>query len=146
VLPLLDADKERGNQARGTARYHTGEHMTDLDAIKLLQKKMEGERDEHDLKELASILEHIPIAMSHPGRTSTIDLTLTNNPCRLVKCHLHQDNFGSDHRATVSEWKLQPERTPDRPLHRVHDRADREMIGKMVQRITGPTANIESAD
>jgi tetratricopeptide (TPR) repeat protein len=37
--------------------------MTDLDAIKLLQKKLDGIRDEHDLKELASILEYMPLAI-----------------------------------------------------------------------------------
>ena len=37
--------------------------MTDPDAIKLLQKKLDGVRDEHDLKELASILEYMPLAI-----------------------------------------------------------------------------------
>ena len=37
--------------------------MSDADAIELLQKKLDEARDEHDLKELASILEYMPLAL-----------------------------------------------------------------------------------
>jgi len=37
--------------------------MTDTDAIELLQKKLDRVRDVHDLKELASILEYMPLAI-----------------------------------------------------------------------------------
>jgi hypothetical protein len=37
--------------------------MTGSDAIKLLQKKLDRVSDEHDLKELASILEYMPLAI-----------------------------------------------------------------------------------
>jgi hypothetical protein len=37
--------------------------MIDMDAIELLQKKLEGVPDEHDLKELAGLLEYMPLAI-----------------------------------------------------------------------------------
>jgi hypothetical protein len=39
------------------------EPMINTDAIELLQKKLDRVREEHDLKELASILEYMPLAM-----------------------------------------------------------------------------------
>ena len=39
------------------------EPMTNTDAIVLLQKKLDGIANEHDLKELASILEYMPLAI-----------------------------------------------------------------------------------
>jgi hypothetical protein len=42
-------------------------------------------------------------SLSHPGRNSTIDQTVTDRPDLLTKCHLYHDNYSSDHRATYSE-------------------------------------------
>lgn len=50
-------------------------------------------------------------SMNHPGKDSTIDQTATDRPGLLLKCHLYHDNYGSDHRATCSEWSLQARRT-----------------------------------
>jgi hypothetical protein len=35
-------------------------------------------------------------SLSHPGKTSTIDLTVTDSPEKLVKCHLYHNHYGSD--------------------------------------------------
>jgi hypothetical protein len=53
-------------------------------------------------------------SISHPGSHSTIDLTVTDAPGKLMKYHLYHDHYGSDHRATYSEWSLQPTRNTDR--------------------------------
>ncbi|KAJ6086546.1 hypothetical protein N7467_005460 [Penicillium canescens] len=45
-------------------------------------------------------------ALSHPGRNSTIEQTVTDRPDLLVKCRLYHEDYGSDHRATYSEWSL----------------------------------------
>ena len=37
--------------------------IININTIELLQKKLEGVRDKHDLKELVSILEHMPLAI-----------------------------------------------------------------------------------
>lgn len=47
-------------------------------------------------------------ALNNPGQYSTIDQTTTDSPDLLIKCHLYHENYGSDHRATYSEWNLQP--------------------------------------
>jgi Endonuclease-reverse transcriptase len=36
-------------------------------------------------------------SMSHPGKTSTIDLTVTDSPERLIRCRLYHDHYGSDY-------------------------------------------------
>ena len=69
-------------------------------------------------------------SLSHPGRSSTIDQTVANRPDLLNKCHLYHDNYGSDHRATYSEWYLQARRNPTTKLRKSHDRADWEKIGR----------------
>ena len=51
-------------------------------------------------------------SLSHPGRNSTIDQTVTDRPDLLVKCHLYHENYGSDHRATTQNGALEPGATP----------------------------------
>ncbi|KAI2867039.1 hypothetical protein CBS11852_11467 [Aspergillus niger] len=62
-------------------------------------------------------------------RNSTIDQTLTDRPGMLLKCHLYHDNYGSDHRATYSEWSLRMPRNPDTKPRKAYERADWEKIG-----------------
>ena len=84
-------------------------------------------------------------SLTHPGVISTIDLTLTDSPERVLKCHLYQDNYGSDHRATTfSEWNLQPELRPNQKPRRAFERADWEKIGKMIQTKIGRRPDIGS--
>lgn len=80
-------------------------------------------------------------AFNAPGSTSTINLTVTDQMTKLIKCHLYHDNYGSDHWGTFSEWSLQPSnREPPRPK-REYDRADWDKIGHIVQRAVHPWAN-----
>jgi ribonuclease HI len=71
-------------------------------------------------------------SLSHPGRRSTIDQTVTDKSELLLKCHLYHDNYGSDHRATYSEWSLQIHRTNNKPPRKAYDRADWGKIGNEV--------------
>ena len=75
-------------------------------------------------------------SMSHPGSNSTIDLTVTDAPGNLVKCHLYHDHYGSDHQAVYSEWSLNPSRNAERKPRRAYDRADWERIGESETQIT----------
>ncbi|GMG17056.1 unnamed protein product [Aspergillus oryzae] len=72
-------------------------------------------------------------SMSYPGSNSTIDLTVTDTPESLIKCHLYHDHYGSDHRAVYSEWSLDPSRNAEREPRRAYDRADWKQIGESVQ-------------
>jgi hypothetical protein len=72
-------------------------------------------------------------SLNQPGKTSVLDLTVTNSRERLIRCCLHQDNYGSDHRATYSEWLLHPEHAADRKPRRMYERAEWEKIGQGVQ-------------
>jgi len=83
-------------------------------------------------------------SMSQPWKTSVIDLTVTDCPERLIKCQLYHDHYGSDHRATYSEWSLHPERNADIKPRRAYQRADWEKIGLMVQRLMEPLPSITS--
>lgn len=50
--------------------------------------------------------------LNNPGKSTTIDQTVSDRPDLLIRCHLYHDNYGSDHRATYSEWSLKsPPRT-----------------------------------
>ncbi len=70
--------------------------------------------------------------LNDPGKFSTIDQTVTDRPDLLVKCHLYHENYGSDHRATYIEWKLQTQvRTPTKP-RKAYDRAEWNKIGEVV--------------
>ena len=77
-------------------------------------------------------------SLSHPGRNSTIDQTVTDRPDLLIKCHLYHENYGSDHRATYSEWNLRTRRNPTVKTRKAYDRADWEKIGWEVWRLMRP--------
>jgi hypothetical protein len=77
-------------------------------------------------------------SLTHPGRTSTIDLTLTDSPERILKCHLYHDNYGSDHRATFSEWNIRPELNPEEKPRKAYERAVWVKVGKMIHTTMDP--------
>ena len=81
---------------------------------------------------------------NRPGQRSTIDLTLTNEQQRLIQCKLHHDAFGSDHRATVSEWNMQVEQRPETPPKKAYDRADWPCMGTKIQAKLQHGGQIES--
>jgi hypothetical protein len=60
-------------------------------------------------------------SLSYPGRNSTIDQTVTNELNLLIKCHIYHDNYGSDHRATYSEWSLRMRRNPTAKARKAYD-------------------------
>ena len=70
---------------------------------------------------------------NRPGQRSTIDLTLTNEQQRLIQCKLHYDAFGSDYRATVSEWNMQVEQRLEIPPKKAYDRANWPSMGVRIQ-------------
>jgi hypothetical protein len=82
--------------------------------------------------------------MSDPGKASTLDLTVTNDPARLIKCHLYHDHYGSDHRGTLSEWNLQPEHNVGQKPKRAYDKADWAKIGQRILEVMGPLPKIHS--
>jgi hypothetical protein len=47
-------------------------------------------------------------SISHPGSNLTINLTITDAPGSLIKCHLYYDHYRSDHRAVYSKWSINP--------------------------------------
>jgi hypothetical protein len=81
---------------------------------------------------------------SFPGQASVLDLTLTNDPAKLLKCHLYHDNYGSDHRGTYSEWDLRPERKASPKPKRAYDRADWAKIGPRILELLGQAPEIHS--
>lgn len=83
-------------------------------------------------------------ALNDPGRNSTIDQTVTNRPDLLIKCHLYHENYGSDHRATYSEWNLQAQYKPATKLKKAFDRAEWNKIGEEVVRRIGPWKEIKT--
>ena len=85
-------------------------------------------------------------SLSRPGQRSTIDLTLTNARENLVKCELYEDNFGSDHRATCSEWKMTLEHRPRPQSRKAYARADWAKIGAMIRTKMGESPHIETID
>lgn len=76
--------------------------------------------------------------LNDPGKNTTIDQTVTNRPSLLIKCHLYHENYGSDHRATYSEWNLRPQRQPTTKAKKAYDRADWHKIAEDVRRQLGP--------
>lgn len=82
-------------------------------------------------------------SLNRPGRNSTIDQTVTDCPDRLVKCHLYHENYGSDHRATYSEWNLQTQRNSIRK-RKAYTRADWTKIGHEIQEQIGPWKEIKT--
>ena len=83
-------------------------------------------------------------SLRHPGRSSTIDQTVTDRPDRLVKCHLYHENYGSDHRATYSEWSLRTERKPTAAARKAYNRADWDKIGEAVLRQMEPWKELKT--
>ncbi|CEJ55656.1 hypothetical protein PMG11_01904 [Penicillium brasilianum] len=73
-------------------------------------------------------------ALNNPGQNLTIDQTVTDSPDLLVKCHLYHENYGSDHRATYSEWNLQPQTKPRTKARKAYERANWSKIGEEVAR------------
>lgn len=71
-------------------------------------------------------------ALQCPGQRSVIDLTLTDKLQRLVKCELYHENYGSDHRGTLSEWNMGLEQKPKARPRRAYERADWAKIGQQV--------------
>jgi ribonuclease HI len=83
-------------------------------------------------------------SLSNPGKSSTIDLTLTDTPEWILRCQLYHDNYGSDHRGTFSEWNLQPKQAPGQAQRHAFDRADWASIGRMIQSNIDQTQEIEN--
>ncbi|KAJ5138858.1 uncharacterized protein N7515_003706 [Penicillium bovifimosum] len=83
-------------------------------------------------------------AFNNPGQNSTIDQTVTDSPDLLVKCHLYHENYGSDHRATYSEWNLQPRSRPKTKARKAYERADWTRIGEEVARQMNPWKQIKT--
>lgn len=79
-----------------------------------------------------------------PGKSTTIDQTVTNRPDLLVKCHLYHENYGSDHRATYSEWDLRSQRQPTAKAKKAYDRADWCKIAEDVHRQLGPWKEVKT--
>ncbi|KAJ5646736.1 hypothetical protein N7490_003108 [Penicillium lividum] len=82
-------------------------------------------------------------SLNHPGRNSTIDQTVTDCPDSLVKCHLYHENYGSDHRATYSEWNIQTQRNSIRK-RKAYTRATWTKIGHEIQEQIGPWKEIKT--
>ncbi|KAI2700824.1 hypothetical protein CBS147333_9726 [Penicillium roqueforti] len=85
-------------------------------------------------------------SLSHPGRSSTIDQTVTNRPDLLFKCHIYHDNYSSDHRGTYSEWYLQARRNPTSKTRKAYNRADWEKIRKEIQELFEQPGELISAE
>ncbi|OQD68798.1 hypothetical protein PENANT_c289G03721 [Penicillium antarcticum] len=83
-------------------------------------------------------------ALNNPGQNSTIDQTVTDRPDLLIKCHLYHENYGSDHRATYSEWNLQPQSKPSIKVRKAYERADWDRIGEEVARQMSPWKDIKT--
>ncbi|KAI2734534.1 hypothetical protein DTO013E5_9920 [Penicillium roqueforti] len=82
--------------------------------------------------------------LNDPGKSTTIDQTVTNRPELLIKCHLYHENYGSDHRATYSEWNLSPRRQPAAKAKKAYDRADWAKIAEDVLRQIGPWKEVKT--
>lgn len=82
--------------------------------------------------------------LNDPGKHTTIDQTVTNRPDLLVRCHLYHENYGSDHRATVSEWSLRTPRQPTGKARKAYDRADWHKIADEVLRQMGPWKELKT--
>lgn len=55
---------------------------------------------------------------------TTLDLTLSNISRQIIKYSLLGQNYGSDHRATVSIWSVEIELTNERPPRKLYERTD----------------------
>jgi ribonuclease HI len=82
--------------------------------------------------------------LNDPGKSTTIDQTVTDRPDLLIKCHLYHENYGSDHRATYSEWSLKPYHKPNAKTRKAYERADWDKIGAEVLLRMGPWKEIKT--
>jgi ribonuclease HI len=82
--------------------------------------------------------------LNDPGKSTTIDLTVTDQPGLLIKCHLYHENYGSDHRGTYSEWSLKPRHKPTVKARKAYERADWGKIGTEVLQRTSPWKDIKT--
>ena len=85
-------------------------------------------------------------AFNRPGQKSTIDLTLTDTPGSMVRCELYRDNFGSDHSASYSEWKMGVLQRPTPLARKAYKRADWARIGAMVHSRMSDRVQIETTE
>ncbi|OGE46826.1 hypothetical protein PENARI_c103G02020, partial [Penicillium arizonense] len=72
--------------------------------------------------------------------------TVTDRLDLLLKCHLYHDNYGSDHRATFSEWILDTKRNTNAKPRKAFDRVDWEKIGMEVLSLMGKQGELHSAE
>lgn len=77
-------------------------------------------------------------SLSHPGRNSTIDQTVMDQPDLLVKCHLYHENYRSDHCTTYSEWSLRARCNPTTKARKAYGHSDWDKIGDEVLWKIGP--------
>jgi ribonuclease HI len=82
--------------------------------------------------------------LNDPGKSTTIDQTVSDRPDLLIKCHLYHENYGSDHRATYSEWSLKPHRKPTTKTRKAYERANWDKIGAEVLLRMGPWKEIKT--
>lgn len=80
------------------------------------------------------------------GQRSTLDLTLSNFPGSLIKCGLYDDNFGSDPRATASEWQIHVGRRDTQPARKAFEKANWSKIGAAIQTRLSPHADIDTVE
>jgi hypothetical protein len=82
--------------------------------------------------------------LNDPGKSTSIDQTVTDRPDLLIKCHLYHENYGSDHRATYSEWSLKRYHRPNAKTRKAYERADWDKIGAEVLQRMGPWKAIKT--
>ncbi|KAI3033203.1 hypothetical protein CBS76997_11321 [Aspergillus niger] len=133
---ILAGDFNRHHPAWSHRAVHRGfaEHADEL--INFFQ--------DHELQWCLAPGETTFWSLNKPGTTSVLDLTLTNDMTRLIKCQLYHDHYGSDHRGTYSEWSLQPEQTRKPKPRRAYDRADWARVGQTIMRSINPQLRIQS--
>lgn len=69
---------------------------------------------------------------------------VTDRPDLLIKCHLYHENYGSDHRATYSEWSLQAHRNASATPKKAYERANWDKAGTEVLQQMGPWKEIKT--
>ena len=82
--------------------------------------------------------------LNDPGKSTSIDQTVTDRPDLLIECHLHHENYGSDHRATYSEWSLSAHHKPDAKPRKAYERANWGKVGAEVLQQMGPWKEIKT--
>lgn len=82
--------------------------------------------------------------LNDPGKSTSIDQTVTDRLDLLIKCHLYHENYGSDHRATYSEWNLQAHRNINATPRKAYERANWDKIGAEVLQQMDPWKEIKT--